>query len=137
MRNEERAKGILQRVNMAEKADSYPYQLSGGQCQRVAIARALALSPAVLCFDEPTSALDPLLTNEVLAVIRSLKSKDMTMIIVTHEMEFARGVSDKIAFMSEGVISDFGTPDEIFGEKASDKLKSFLSGVHGDYEEQA
>lgn len=131
------ARELLAKMGLSDKEDAYPYQLSGGQCQRVAIARALALSPAVLCFDEPTSALDPLLTNEVLAVIRSLKSKDMTMIIVTHEMEFARGVSDKIAFMSEGVISDFGTPDEIFGEKASDKLKSFLSGVHGDYEEQA
>lgn len=132
--NRETAMRLLERVNLADKADLYPYQLSGGQCQRVAIARALALSPAVLCFDEPTSALDPLLTNEVLSVIRSLKSKDMTMIIVTHEMEFARGVSDKIAFMSEGVIADFGTPDEIFGSGASGGLKNFLKGVAKEFD---
>lgn len=132
--NRVKAMELLERVNMRDKADLYPYQLSGGQCQRVAIARALALSPSVLCFDEPTSALDPLLTNEVLSVIRSLKSKDMTMIIVTHEMDFAKNVSDKIAFMSGGVIAEFGTPAEIFGENATDELKNFFGGTQRSFQ---
>ena len=101
--------------------------LSGGQQQRVAIARALALNPDILCFDEPTSALDPELTGEVLKVIRSLKTGDSTMIVVTHEMGFAREVSDKIIFMADGVIEEFGTPDEIFGNPKSEKMKAFLS----------
>lgn len=119
---------LLQKVGLGDKTDLYPCQLSGGQSQRVAIARALALKPQVLCFDEPTSALDPELTGEVLRVIRSLKDKDMTMIIVTHEMEFARSVSDKVIFMADGAIEESGTPQAIFGNPVSDRLKSFLSG---------
>lgn len=102
-------------------------QMSGGQCQRVAIARALCLKPDILCFDEPTSALDPELTGEVLRVIKGLKSSDSTMIIVTHEMEFARNVSDKVIFMADGVIEEQGTPDEVFGAPKSEKTKSFLA----------
>ena len=103
--------------------------MSGGQCQRVAIARALALKPKILCFDEPTSALDPELTGEVLKVIRALKEEDRTMIIVTHEMGFAKHVSDKVIFMADGVIEEAGTPEEIFDNPKSEKLKSFLSNV--------
>lgn len=127
------AETLIGKVGLTEKINSYPCELSGGQCQRVAIARALILSPKVLCFDEPTSALDPLLTGEVLKVIKALRDEGRTMIIVTHEMEFARNVSDKIAFMSDGVIAEYGTPDELFGG-GSDKLKSFLSGVDGSAE---
>ena len=122
-----RARQLLQRVGLSDKADAYPCQLSGGQQQRVAIARALMLKPEVLCFDEPTSALDPELTGEVLKVIRGLKDSDTTMIIVTHEMGFARGVSDRIIFMADGVIEEVGTPDEIFGNPKSEKTKAFLS----------
>ena len=123
----DRAMGLLKRVGLSDKADSYPCQLSGGQQQRVAIARALMLKPEILCFDEPTSALDPELTGEVLKVIRGLKDSDTTMIIVTHELGFARGVSDRIIFMSDGVIEEEGTPDEIFGNPKSEKTKAFLS----------
>ena len=123
----DRAEKLLATVGLSEKANAYPCQLSGGQQQRVAIARALMLSPDILCFDEPTSSLDPELTGEVLRVIRSLKSSDRTMIIVTHEMEFARGVSDKVIFIADGVIEEQGTPDEMFGDPKSDKLKAFLS----------
>ena len=112
---------------LAELRENYPCELSGGQCQRVAIARALALSPDILCFDEPTSALDPELTGEVLKVIKGLKSSDRTMIVVTHEMEFARGVADKVIFMADGVIEETGTPDEVFGNPKSPKTKAFLS----------
>ncbi|MBR2339613.1 MAG: amino acid ABC transporter ATP-binding protein [Clostridia bacterium] len=122
----DKADALLEKVGLTEKAESYPCELSGGQCQRVAIARALMLEPEILCFDEPTSALDPELTGEVLKVIKSLKSGEHTMIIVTHEMEFAKNVSDKIIFMSEGVIEEEGTPEEIFGNPKSEKLKSFL-----------
>ena len=122
-----RAEQLLATVGLSEKADAYPCQLSGGQQQRVAIARALMLSPDILCFDEPTSSLDPELTGEVLRVIRSLKSSDRTMIIVTHEMEFARHVSDKVIFIADGVIEEQGTPDEVFGNPQSEKLKAFLS----------
>jgi len=122
----DRCVGLLERVGLESKADSYPCQLSGGQCQRAAIARALALSPDILCFDEPTSALDPELTGEVLKVIKGLKSKDSTMIVVTHEMEFAKNVSDKIIFMANGVIEEMGTPDEIYNNPKSEKLKNFL-----------
>ena len=115
---------------MGDKFDNYPCELSGGQCQRVAIARALALNPKVLCFDEPTSALDPELTGEVLKVIKSLKQKDRTMIIVTHEMEFARGVSDKVIFMADGIIEEMGTPEQIFDNPQSEKTKAFLSNIH-------
>lgn len=124
---EEKARGLLARVGLAEKADSYPFELSGGQQQRAAIARALALSPSVLCFDEPTSALDPELTQEVLKVIRSLKDENRTMIVVTHEMEFAANVGDHIIFMADGIIEEEGTPDEVFGDPKSPVLKSFLS----------
>lgn len=102
-------------------------KLSGGQQQRVAIARALALEPDILCFDEPTSALDPELTGEVLRVIKDLKAAGSTMIVVTHEMEFAKNVSDKVLFMSEGVIEEYGTPEEVFGSPKSEKTKSFLN----------
>ncbi len=120
---------LLDRVGLAGKVGSYPWQLSGGQQQRVAIARALALSPDVLCFDEPTSALDPELTGEVLKVIRGLKGKDNTMVVVTHEMEFARNVADKIVFMSDGVVEETGTPEEVFGNPKSPKTAAFLSKV--------
>ena len=122
----EKADEILAEVGLAEKVDLYPHQLSGGQCQRVAIARALALSPDILCFDEPTSALDPELTGEVLRVIKSLKSGDRTMIIVTHEMAFARQVADKVIFIADGLIEEMGTPDEVFDHPKSEKLRAFL-----------
>ena len=125
----ENAMLLLSKVGLTEKANSYPCQLSGGQQQRVAIARALALNPEILCFDEPTSALDPELTGEVLRVIRELKNGENTMIIVTHEMEFAKEVSDKIIFMDNGVVAEEGTPDEVFGEGKSERLKHFLSKV--------
>lgn len=118
---------LLARVGLTEKADYYPCQLSGGQQQRVAIARALALTPDILCFDEPTSALDPELTGEVLRVIRDLKSADSTMIIVTHEMDFARHVSDEIIFMANGVIEERGTPEQIFDNPKSPLTKAFLN----------
>ena len=120
---------LLEKIGLTEKANSYPCELSGGQCQRVAIARALALKPKVLCFDEPTSALDPELTGEVLKVIKSLKGEDRTMIIVTHEMGFAKNVSDKIVFMADGVIEETGTPKEIFENPKSEKLKHFLANL--------
>ncbi len=123
----ENAIDLLSRVGLAAKIDAYPCQLSGGQQQRVAIARALALNPDILCFDEPTSALDPELTGEVLKVIRELKDLDTTMIIVTHEMEFARSVSDTVMFMADGVVEELGTPDEVFGNPKSEKTKGFLS----------
>ena len=118
---------LLATVGLTDKANSYPCQLSGGQCQRVAIARALALSPDILCFDEPTSALDPELTGEVLRVIRGLKSSDRTMIVVTHEMAFAKGVADKVIYMADGVIEEMGTPEQIFENPQSEKTKAFLS----------
>jgi polar amino acid transport system ATP-binding protein len=123
----ERAEDLLCTVGLSEKANSYPCQLSGGQQQRVAIARALMLSPDILCFDEPTSSLDPELTGEVLRVIRSLKDSERTMIIVTHEMEFARNVSDRVIFIADGVIEEEGTPEEVFGNPKSEKMRSFLS----------
>ena len=124
---EKRAKELLELVGLGEKLKAYPAQLSGGQQQRVAIARALALEPDILCFDEPTSALDPELTGEVLRVIKDLKAAGSTMIVVTHEMEFAKNVSDKVLFMSEGVIEEYGTPEEVFGSPKSEKTKSFLN----------
>ncbi len=117
---------LLSAVGLSDKADSYPCNLSGGQQQRVAIARALALSPDILCFDEPTSALDPELTGEVLRVIRDLKQSDRTMIVVTHEMNFARGVADKVIFMADGVIEEQGTPEQVFGSPRSLRTKQFL-----------
>ena len=109
--------------------NAYPCEISGGQQQRVAIARALVLDPDVLCFDEPTSALDPELTGEVLRVIKSLAEQERTMIIVTHEMEFARNVSDKVIFMADGVIEEMGTPEEVFDNPRSEKTRSFLRGA--------
>ena len=123
----EQALSLIERVGLTDKIKSYPCELSGGQCQRVAIARALALTPDVLCFDEPTSALDPELTGEVLKVIRGLKSGDRTMIVVTHEMEFARKVADKVIFISDGLIEEEGTPDELFGAPKSEKTRAFLT----------
>lgn len=117
---------LLRTVGLEEKAYDYPCNLSGGQQQRVAIARALALSPEILCFDEPTSALDPELTGEVLRVIRGLKSSDRTMIVVTHEMNFARGVADKVIFMADGIIEEEGAPDEVFTSPKSPRTKAFL-----------
>jgi len=116
---------LLEQMGLSAKRDLYPHQLSGGQQQRVAIARALALKPDILCFDEPTSALDPELTGEVLKVIRSLAEKNTTMIIVTHEMQFARQVADTILFMDEGVIVEYGRP-ELLDNPSSDRLKRFL-----------
>lgn len=121
-----KAMEMLSRVGLSDKADVYPSTLSGGQSQRVAIARALMLEPEILFFDEPTSALDPELTGEVLRVIKSLRSPDRAMIIVTHEMNFAKNVADKIIFMSDGVIEEMGTPDEIFNSPKSQKTRSFI-----------
>ena len=121
---------LLETIGLTDKLSAYPCELSGGQCQRVAIARALALKPKVLCFDEPTSALDPELTGEVLKVIRSLKGNGRTMIIVTHEMGFAKNVSDKIVFMADGVIEEIGDPKKVIENPQSEKLKTFLSGVN-------
>ena len=126
---DENARKLLDQVGLSDKLENFPYQLSGGQQQRVAIARALALQPEVLCFDEPTSALDPELTGEVLRVIRSLKDRDTTMIVVTHEMEFARNVADKVIYMADGVIEEMGTPQQIFEDPQSEKTKTFLHGA--------
>ena len=120
---------LIERVGLSDKANNYPCELSGGQQQRVAIARALALKPDILCFDEPTSALDPELTGEVLNVIKSLKSSDSTMIVVTHEMEFAKNVSDKVIFMADGVIIEQGTSEDIFDNPKSERVKAFLSKI--------
>ena len=125
----DRAETLLSKVGLSQKADSYPYQLSGGQQQRVAIARALALDPQILCFDEPTSALDPELTGEVLRVIRGLKQSGNTMIVVTHEMEFAKSVADVIIYMADGVIEEIGTPEQVFEHPRSEKTRAFLRGV--------
>ena len=125
----DKALQLLEKVGLSQKKDSYPHQLSGGQQQRVAIARALAMSPHVLCFDEPTSALDPELTGEVLRVIRGLKDKDNTMIVVTHEMEFARSVADVVIYMADGVIVEMGTPEEVFDHPKHEKTRSFIRGA--------
>jgi polar amino acid transport system ATP-binding protein len=124
---EEKAMALLDKMNLADRAGYYPHQLSGGQQQRVAIARALALEPDILCFDEPTSALDPELTGEVLKVIRELAEEHMTMIIVTHEMAFARDVADNIIFMNKGVIAEQGPAKEIIDNPQTERLKAFLS----------
>ena len=127
---QERAMILLSKVGLADKRDSYPCQLSGGQQQRVSIARALALSPDVLCFDEPTSALDPEITGEVLKIIKELAAENMTMVIVTHEMAFARDVSDKVIFMDGGVIAAEGTPSDIFETSENARLQTFLSSFY-------
>ena len=130
---DELGKKLLTQVGLADKLESYPYQLSGGQQQRVAIARALAMHPEILCFDEPTSALDPELTGEVLRVIRSLKGEDSTMIVVTHEMDFARSVADVIIYMADGVIEEIGTPEEVFDNPKSEKTRAFLHGFRESF----
>ena len=117
---------LLEQIGLADKRDSYPHQLSGGQQQRVAIARALAMGPDILCFDEPTSALDPELTGEVLKVIRGLAEKKTTMLIVTHEMQFAREVADTVLFIDEGVMIEFGTPEDVMDNPSSERMKRFL-----------
>ena len=129
----EKAHQLIARVGLSQKENSYPYQLSGGQQQRVAIARALAMNPQVLCFDEPTSALDPELTGEVLRVIRELKSTHSTMIVVTHEMEFAKSVADVVIYMADGVIEEMGTPAQIFENPRSEKTKAFLQTSLEDF----
>ena len=130
---EARGVQLLNQVGLGDKLESYPYQLSGGQQQRVAIARALALQPDVLCFDEPTSALDPELTGEVLRVIRELKNADRTMIVVTHEMDFARSVADVVIYMADGVIEEMGTPEEVFENPKSEKTRAFLRGAQESF----
>ena len=124
---DEKAKKILAEMGLSDKMDSYPWQLSGGQQQRVAIARALALEPKILFFDEPTSALDPELTIEVLKVIKELRNMGRTMVVVTHEMEFAKNVSDKVIFMADGIIEEEGSPEDVFVHPKSDKTKAFLA----------
>lgn len=122
---QEEARELLAKMGLPDKENAYPCQLSGGQCQRVAIARALALKPKVLFFDEPTSALDPELTGEVLKVIRALAEQHMTMVIVTHEMNFARNISDRVIFMDKGVIAVQGTPEEVFGSDNA-RMREFI-----------
>ena len=122
-----RARELIARVGLADKADEYPKSLSGGQQQRVAIARALALEPEILCFDEPTSALDPELTGEVLSVIRKLRDSGTTMIIVTHEMEFARRVADRVMFVAEGKTEELGTSEQLFGAPESEHTRAFIN----------
>ena len=129
---EKTALDLLQKMGLSERADYYPHQLSGGQQQRVSIARAMAMNPDILLFDEPTSALDPELTGEILQVIRSLADEHMTMIVVTHEMNFARKVADRVIFMDEGYIVESGTPDEVFGNTQNQRTKEFLAKLGGE-----
>ena len=129
----EKGLALLDRVGLLAKKDSYPWQLSGGQQQRVAIARALVLEPKVLCFDEPTSALDPELTGEVLRVIRGLKDKNTTMIVVTHEMEFAKCVADVVIYMADGVIEEMGPPEQLFDNPRSEKTRHFLRAARESF----
>ena len=124
-----RGQELLERVNLAEKADAYPAQLSGGQKQRVAIARALAMNPEIMLFDEPTSALDPEMVGEVLDVMKDLARSGMTMVIVTHEMGFAREVASRVLFIDQGVVMESGTPQEVFSNPKNDRTKLFLSKV--------
>ena len=126
---EEKARALLERVGLADRADAYPSQLSGGQKQRIAIVRALCMDPEVMLFDEPTSALDPEMVGEVLDVIKKLVSGGMTTVIVTHEMGFAREVSDRVLFMDDGMIVEKGTPEEIFGDPKEKRTQDFLSKV--------
>ena len=123
----EHARALLADMGLQDRMNNYPHQLSGGQCQRVAIARALALNPDILCFDEPTSALDPELTGEVLRVIRGLAEKKTTMIIVTHEMSFARDVADHVIFMDGGTICEEGRPEDVFGNPRQERTRQFLT----------
>ena len=126
---EKRAKELLEKVGLPDKADAYPQSLSGGQQQRIAIARGLAMEPDVLLFDEPTSALDPEMVGEVLAVMQDLAKSGMTMVIVTHEMGFAREVADRVIFMADGVVVEDGTPEQIFEQTQEQRTKDFLSKV--------
>ena len=126
---QQKALSLLEQVGLSQKAGNYPHQLSGGQQQRLAIARALAKNPEILCFDEPTSALDPELTGEVLRVIRSLKNENNTMIVVTHEMGFAKSVADVVIYMAEGVIEEMGPPEQIFENPQSPKTRAFVQGT--------
>ena len=126
---EQKAKELLARVGLSDKADSFPGELSGGQQQRVAIARALAMNPDIMLFDEPTSALDPEMVGEVLDVMKELAAEGMTMIVVTHEMGFAREVSDRVLFMADGVICEQGTPEEVFGNPQNERTQDFLRKV--------
>ena len=126
---DEKAMQLLRRVGLEEKADAYPSQLSGGQKQRIAIVRALAMNPKVILFDEPTSALDPEMVGEVLAVMKELAEEGMTMVVVTHEMGFAREVGNRVLFMDEGTIVEQGTPEEVFGNPKHPRLQDFLSKV--------
>ena len=126
---DEKAMQLLRRVGLEEKADAYPNQLSGGQKQRIAIVRALAMNPKVILFDEPTSALDPEMVGEVLAVMKELAEEGMTMVVVTHEMGFAREVGNRVLFMDEGEIVEQGTPEEVFGKPKHPRLQDFLSKV--------
>ncbi|WP_424236766.1 amino acid ABC transporter ATP-binding protein [Bhargavaea ginsengi] len=126
---EEKARTLLKRVGLSEKADSYPASLSGGQKQRVAIARALAMEPKLMLFDEPTSALDPEMVKEVLDVMKDLAKSGMTMIVVTHEMGFAREVADRVLFLDQGKLVEEGTPEEFFGNPKTDRAKDFLEKV--------
>ena len=128
----EQAISLLKQMGLENRMNNYPHQLSGGQCQRVAIARALALEPDILCFDEPTSALDPELTGEVLKVIKELADKKTTMIIVTHEMAFAKEVSDQVVFMDGGIVLEQGTPSEVFDNPKEERTKQFLRGYHSN-----
>lgn len=120
------ARGLLKKVGLEEKEKAYPCQLSGGQQQRVAIARALALHPKILYFDEPTSALDPEITSEILRVMKQLASENMTMVVVTHEIEFAGAVSDRVIFMDEGMVQEEGTPQEVLTNPKNERTKAFL-----------
>ena len=126
---QEKAMQLLERVGLADKADAYPHQLSGGQQQRVAIARALAMNPDIMLFDEPTSALDPEMVGEVLQVMDELANEGMTMVVVTHEMGFARTVADRVIFMSDGVIVEQGAPEEFFSNPKEQRTKDFLGRV--------
>ncbi len=125
----EKALALLERVGLSDKAESYPHELSGGQKQRVAIARSLAMNPDIMLFDEPTSALDPEMVGEVLQVMRELAEGGMTMVVVTHEMGFARDVADRVIFMSDGVIVEEGAPEEIFSNPKEQRTKDFLAHV--------
>jgi polar amino acid transport system ATP-binding protein len=130
---QEKGEALLAQVGLSDKLYNYPHMISGGQQQRVAIARALALEPDILCFDEPTSALDPELTGEVLKVIMKLKERNTTMIVVTHEMDFARDVADRVIFMDDGVIVEQGTPQEVFDNPREERTRQFLSRYNKDY----
>ena len=126
---EEKARGLLKRVGLLDKADAYPAQLSGGQKQRIAIARALAMDPKIMLFDEPTSALDPEMVGEVLNVMKDLADAGMTMVVVTHEMGFARGVASRVLFMADGYVIEQGKPEDVFDNPQNERTKSFLSKI--------